>query len=383
MQAPLDTGVGRRSARGYPRILWIAPNLNHYKKRFLDQLAIREGLDILVLAGQGSTAEGYRDDNAAPSYDIVRLSVDKRRFAFSPRVHAAVRRLLRDERFDAILIPAEKKHLPLILFLVALRRRRGFRLVTYTHPILRSRGDRISRRDLTWTRQVFRLFDRVIFYTEQAREQAVAAQLVSQGKAAFANNTLDTATIRKWAASGTDSNGPPTLLFIGRLTPRKRPDLLLDHYASLKKKIPDLHLIIIGDGPEARTIRNAAAHDATIHWCGALIDETAIAAQMNKAHAVFVPGESGLSVVHAFAYGKPYMTCDLPRLNHGPEIAYLRDGENGLMLSGDPAADVPRLQALLTDSARHEAMCRSARETAEMLSIENWCRQMASALTEW
>ena len=34
------------------RILWIAPNLNHYKARFLDRLVERTGLRILVHAGQ-------------------------------------------------------------------------------------------------------------------------------------------------------------------------------------------------------------------------------------------------------------------------------------------------------------------------------------------
>ena len=132
----------------------------------------------------------------------------------------------------------------------------------------------------------------------------------------------------------------------------------------------------------ADRVRAAAEADANISWCGALVDEAAIAEQMRKSHAVFVPGESGLSVVHTFAYGKPYITCGLPELAHGPEIAYLRHGENGLLLAGSFDENVARIQALLQDAVSYERACHAAFETARALSVENWCTQMGRALTQ-
>ena len=51
---------------------------------------------------------------------------------------------------------------------------------------------------------------------------------------------------------------------------------------------------------------------------------------MKKASLVFVPGLSGLSINHAFAYGRPYATFSAER--HGPEINYLINGVNGFII---------------------------------------------------
>jgi glycosyltransferase involved in cell wall biosynthesis len=362
------------------RILWIAPNLNHYKKRFLARLVETSDLEIVVLAGRGNIAQGHRDDGGPVPYEVVYVPAEKARFAFHPGVFSRVSRLIARAKFDVVLVPAEKKHLPLILWLGALRWIFGFHLVTYSHPVLRSRRDKINGHDLAWTRRVFRLFDKVVFYTEKARDWAVREGFVEVGKAAFANNTLDTETIWKHHDFEINRTRPPVLLFIGRLVPSKRLDLLLEYYRALKAEIPDLRLTIIGDGPEANRVRKAAASNADIRWCGALVDEEDIAGEMKKAHLVFIPGESGLSIVHAFAYGKPYVTCDLPECAHGPELAYLRDGENGLLVSGNFAENVARIRLLLEGGEAYERACLAASETAKSLSIENWCAQMAAAL---
>jgi hypothetical protein len=35
------------------RILWLSPNFNHYKARFLNNFAKEDGIDLTILTGSG------------------------------------------------------------------------------------------------------------------------------------------------------------------------------------------------------------------------------------------------------------------------------------------------------------------------------------------
>ena len=94
---------------------------------------------------------------------------------------------------------------------------------------------------------------------------------------------------------------------------------------------------------------------------------------------VFVPGASGLSIVHSFAHKKPYITLNFQV--HGPEIDYLKNGENGLILPfDDKQKNIRKIVRLLTDDAYYRKMSEAAYETAKKLTLENWVRNMRKAL---
>lgn len=50
----------------------------------------------------------------------------------------------------------------------------------------------------------------------------------------------------------------PTLLFVGRITAEKNVNQLIDIYPLIAAKIPDVHLVIVGSGPQDREIRERA-----------------------------------------------------------------------------------------------------------------------------
>ncbi|NRA91107.1 MAG: hypothetical protein HRU26_00230, partial [Psychroserpens sp.] len=106
--------------------------------------------------------------------------------------------------------------------------------------------------------------------------------------------------------------------------------------------------------------------------------EEDIAPLMKKASVVFIPGHSGLSVNHAFAYGRPYITLVGP--SHAPEIEYIDKSVNGFVLSGSLDENVEAITSLLKDETRLEALCHAAKEKGEYLSIENWVEQMKNSL---
>ena len=109
-------------------------------------------------------------------------------------------------------------------------------------------------------------------------------------------------------------------------------DLLFKYYNEFKKRLNQtenpLTLEIIGDGSQREIVKKAIEKDKNILWHGTLVNEAEIAPIMERCSLVFIPGHSGLSINHAFAYGRPYITIESE--THAPEINYLEHGINGL-----------------------------------------------------
>ena len=361
------------------KVLWIAPNLNHYKARFLSRLA-DGNLHITVLAGSQMTNQGHRAASEENGLRKVVVPAVKEDFNYRFSVYKTVLTMLFGGNFDVVLMPSEKKHFLVIIFLFLMKFLFRFELASYNHPTVKFRLRRPGFEKFL-TRLFFLLYDKIIFYTEQGRDWAVEHKLIPAGKAFYANNTLDTELIWQNYSFTINRSTTKTLLFIGRLVPSKRLDLLFQYYQELKKKLPNMRLIIIGDGPGNPLVREKSCGNENILWRGAVVDEAKIAQDMKRAHLVFHPGASGLTIVHAFCYGKPYVTLRDCKL-HGPELSYLVDSSNGLLLKGDLRNDVLRITDLLKDENAYNRMCHNAFAKAQELSIDNWCSKIKDALFE-
>lgn len=360
------------------RILWVAPNLNHYKARFLNRLAT-EHVDLTVLSGRELSEQGHRQATEVVNFRVVSVPVEKSNFQYRTVVYRRLASLIRELRPNAVLMPIEKKFSILIIYLALLRLFYRYRLFSYNHPVLKSQNPNALVLNKLVTKLFYKLYDRVIFYTEQTRDWAVEKKLLPSKKAFFANNTLDTKTIWENYELTINSAASKTILFIGRLIPSKRLALLLDYFLEIQKRMPGCKLKIIGDGPDRILVEKAAAENPRIEWLGVIVDELEISRHMTDAHIVFVPGHSGLSIVHAFCYGKPYITLGDYDF-HPPELTYIENGVNGLILDRSHAENIVEIVDLLIDQARYSEMCRKAFDTAKSLSIENWCQQMRSAI---
>jgi len=356
------------------KLLWLAPNLNHYKARFLNELQKSGKISLFLLGGTPAKKDGYASFADSFAFQFREVAVPKAKWGHSLPLLRCILNWHKEARFDWIMAPAEGKFLFLVIGLSIFRKISGFKLFSYNHAFAGK-----SRRAEFMTRFLYRFFDRVVFYTEHERELALAAKLLPESKAFFANNTLDHKTVDPYYRFEIKDRENPALLFIGRLIPNKRVDALLDHYGRLKDRIPGLKLLIIGDGPQAALVRKAAAEDENIEWFGALSDEAKIAPVMKRADVVCNLGASGLSVMHSFIYGKPYIA--MTRADNGPECWYLRDGQNGLMLSEEnTSGNLDRIVSLFADRDQYEKMCRAARATAEKYSVESWIEEIECAL---
>lgn len=359
------------------KILWLAPNFNHYKALFLNRLAKEVGLNILVLTGTGRSQMGDQELNGAWSFTHYKLNVPKSQFGYSKTVRNQLKQFFKD--FDWVLIPAEKKNLGLFIYSLWLRKKHpNVKLFSYNHPVFKSRNGRVTFLDLWLTRWFYKKMDRIIFYTEQSCNWAIAEKLINPDKAFWANNTIDTHEMERHYKFHFPPKENPALLFIGRLIPSKRIGDFIEYFRILKKRIPRLRADVIGDGPDRTIVEQALKKNGDLKWHGALVEESSIAPIMAEASLVFVPGHSGLSVNHSFAYGRPYITLEGP--SHAPEIDYIQQGYNGYILPDDLESITQMLFTLLTRSNELERLCKNAFETGRKLSIENWVLQIKQAL---
>ena len=360
------------------KILWLSPTFNHYKARFLNHLAAAEEIELTLLAGAGRNENKNKEVDDNWSFEVIQTNVLKSKFGFSSQI----RKLLSIEfkKHDWVLIPAEKKNLPLFLFALVLQFfHKKTKLISYNHPVLKSGEGKISFLDKQITKFFYKKLDRVIFYTKESCEWAVQNKFIHSKKAFWANNTVDDIEINKNYQFEFPSVNTFNILFIGRLIPSKKVGLLLRYFTELQNQMlgTDLNLEIIGDGMDSNLIQNAQIGNNKIKWHGTMTDEFDIAPIMKRTNFVFVPGLSGLSINHAFAYGRPYFT--LKSKEHGPEIAYLRDNENGYILPGDINDDVEKIKSFLLNKEKMSAFSLSAIEKSKEISVDKWVEKMKMA----
>lgn len=156
--------------------------------------------------------------------------------------------------------------------------------------------------------------------------------------------------------------GKMVITFIGRFVPEKKVDCFLELFAHLQKAGKnDIAGLLIGKGPLLEKYRKQAgeARLKNVRFLGAMSLSRA-SKYLMLSDFVFVPGMTGLAIVHAFSFGVPYVTLDLPI--HSPEIEYLRPGENGLLLSTENYKE--KISALLSAPDRLARMKKAAKRTA-------------------
>jgi len=104
-------------------------------------------------------------------------------------------------------------------------------------------------------------------------------------------------------------NSLPILIFIGRLTPVKRIDLLIDAVANLKAKGVLLNLVIIGEGSEVTYLkRKSTSISGQAHFYGACYEDFEIGRLIANADLCVSPGNVGLTAIHSLSFGTPVCT---------------------------------------------------------------------------
>jgi len=145
------------------------------------------------------------------------------------------------------------------------------------------------------------------------------------------------------------------IIYIGRIVPHKRLDLLL----LAKKKLPNTELHIIGSGESLLNIKKQAAKLKDVYIHGSLPEDQML--KILKDSWIFIlPSEregSGIAALEAMAAGIPVITVDSPN-NATKEII---NGMNGVVVPAKADSVAEAISNLLSDESRWHEMSSYAK----------------------
>ena len=203
-------------------------------------------------------------------------------------------------------------------------------------------------------------------------------------------NTIDTRALRETLGGfGPDEiaavreelglRGRHVGIYLGGLYDLKRPQFLVEAAEHVRRLVPDFELIVVGQGPEELVVKEAASRHEWIHYPGAVFDLERV--RYGAAADLFLlAGAAGLSIVDAFAMRLPVVAVDLP--THAPEIEYLVDGDNGVLLDAGTDAEsyAAEVAQLLGDEVRRDRLRAGAAASAEELTVEKMAERFADGV---
>lgn len=136
---------------------------------------------------------------------------------------------------------------------------------------------------------------------------------------------------------GVFKNSYPTLLFVGRLTPQKKVNQLLQAAMALNKVNYKCNVLLVGDGPSKKSLQVEAQPLILQGQCifyGTTYNEEELSRLIYTSQLVVSPGNIGLTAIHALSYGTP--VCSHSNFNHQmPEVEAIIEGENGFLFDED------------------------------------------------
>lgn len=204
---------------------------------------------------------------------------------------------------------------------------------------------------------------------------AIDTREIRESRARQGNSDLD--ALRQQLGIESDN----VAVYTGGLYKSKRLDFLIEAADHIRERVPDFHLIVIGDGPDAGVIQQAAENRSWLHAPGSKSNQEKVPYWMIS-KLLLIPGLVGLVVVDSFALGVPLVTTDYPY--HSPEIDYLDSGRNGLQVEcGEDAAKYAEaVVTLLKDETTRNQLASEAEKDGAHYSLEAMASNFAQGVLQ-
>lgn len=166
-------------------------------------------------------------------------------------------------------------------------------------------------------------------------------------------------------------------IYIGSFYAEKRIQFMLDAVASIRGRIPDFEFLLVGSGPQKYLVNQFCAVHRWAKYLGVRKGQ-AKADALALAKVMINPGVVGLNILDSFVAGVPIVTTNCQ--GHGPEIAYLTHGENGLMTANSLEDYVAAASKLLRDKPTMDSLVIACKGSAQKYTVENMARNFADGV---
>jgi glycosyltransferase involved in cell wall biosynthesis len=218
---------------------------------------------------------------------------------------------------------------------------------------------------------------RVVTLSESSRQEIIAMLGLRPERVSVAVPGIDPAFV-----PGGEQSETPLVVAVGRLVPVKRFDLLIDVLAEVRRAVPDLRAVIVGEGYErARLEEHRRAVDAE-GWLDmpGYVDEDSLLAMYRRAWVLASTSQRegwGMTISEAGACATPAVASRI-----AGHLDAVEDGVSGVLVELPPSnnrqdaaggpvrAFAEALGSVLVDPVLRARLGRSARTKAKSLSWE-------------
>lgn len=339
------------------KVIIIQKVFANYRKPVYDQLS--EQLDLKVLYGKNNSGVKTMDAEYANSVPSIQYWNKESAVLLFP--------LWRIYRYypEVVLCDLALGMLNLPLIILGCRLL-GIKFAFWSHGYNRKTG---FHPDKSW-KDKYRLWllncaDANILYGKI--DQEILRDYLPEEKIFVAQNTMDIPTLtrinRRLEEEGSDSIKRRlgvehlfNMVYIGRLLPSKKPNLLVDIYTILKTQYGlTMGVHFIGDGKILPVIKERVSAQFALedfYFHGAIHDNKKSGELLFINDLMVLPGALGLSVNHAFCFGCPVISFKrkdgFP--GHGPEVEYVIHNQTGFLVEEhSPEAMAAMIHEYLTN----------------------------------
>ncbi len=153
----------------------------------------------------------------------------------------------------------------------------------------------------------------------------------------------------------------PIVLYVGRVDPEKSLDVLIYAFADVLQKVPNAHLVIVGDGTARRKLEEIAKEESIsdhVIYTGRIVGDDL--PQIYRTASVFAitskTETQSIVVMEAMASGLPVVAV---RAGAIPEL--VKHGKNGYIYNPDDKSSIARgIVRILSDSNIREKLSEDA-----------------------
>ena len=175
----------------------------------------------------------------------------------------------------------------------------------------------------------------------------------------------------------------PIVLYVGRVDPEKSLDILMEAFIEVQKKVPDAHLVVVGDGTarpklEAQIAKAGISDHA--HFLGRVIGDNL--PQLYRTGTVFAitskTETQSIVLMEAMASGLPCVAVDAGAIHE-----LVKSNKNGYLCEADDVNAVTTgLVKILTDKDRQKKMSDESVKRAARHDISHTLTRMEEIYNE-
>jgi len=168
-------------------------------------------------------------------------------------------------------------------------------------------------------------------------------------------------------------------VYCGNMYPNKQLGLLAECVQIAHRRMPSIRFVLSGGGPDQYIAEELAHKFEYVDFVGPTFDQ-AKSALFGLSQISLMPGAIGLGILDAFHHSVPPVIVN--NKFHGPEIAYLEDKINGLLVDEDPGALAEGICKLAADHSLYRRLQTGCKKTATQITMDAMVERFAGGVVD-